>query len=324
MSYLTAFCNNTTDLQAVVGDIDKYDRKRILASNWSTTATSNLYALSGTGYVSQLFVDQAEVTMVTDTPNANGEAQYTASTDTLQYFVTSSSVTALNSAVVEAGQDWDGLKTTVCKEQADRMRSYLDRPIVKRNNSNYQGASDRAYDFIVIRINAILACADLMRSQDLERAEAIEELALGEDGLLTKLKQRQYVMWNETSFRSESGVISEIQLGGSSTGYIEDIKMYGPPNTDYDEVRVVISNAGNFSPGSASTVKYDVFVKDSTGLRMQKVIDAETINGDYQALAYGAQIRFQAGVYTSGDEWSITFQSDGIPIGSVKSGQLYR
>jgi hypothetical protein len=67
-----------------------------------------------------------------------------------------------------------------------------------------------------------------------------------------------------------------------------------------------------------------VFVKDSTGLRMQKVIDAETINGDYQALAYGAQIRFQAGVYTSGDEWSITFQSDGIPIGSVKSGQLYR
>ncbi len=28
MSYLTAFCNITTDLQAIVSDIDRYDRKR--------------------------------------------------------------------------------------------------------------------------------------------------------------------------------------------------------------------------------------------------------------------------------------------------------
>jgi len=57
---------------------------------------------------------------------------------------------------------------------------------------------------------------------------------------------------------------------------------------------------------------------------MHKAVDAEVINGDYQPLSYGAQIRFQAGVYTLNDEWSITFQSDSIPIGTVKSGQLYR
>ena len=57
---------------------------------------------------------------------------------------------------------------------------------------------------------------------------------------------------------------------------------------------------------------------------MHKVLDAEVMNGDYQALAFGAEIRFQSGVYTASDEWSITFQSDSIPIGSVKSGQLYR
>jgi hypothetical protein len=324
MSYLTAFCNNSTDLQAVVGDIDKFDRKRVLASNWSTTATSNLYSLSGTGYVSQAFVDQAEVTMVTDTPNANGEAQYVASTDTLQYFVTSSSVSALNNAVVEAGQDWDGLKTTVCKEQADFMRSYLNRPIYKRNNSNYQGASDRSYDFVVIRCNAILACADLLRSHNPEKALELEELALGDNGMLTRLKRKELVMWNETSYRSESGVISEIALNGSSTGYIEDVKLHKPPSVDYDEVRVVISTGGSFSVGSASNVKYDVYTKNDQGLKMHKVLDAEVMNGDYQALAYGAEIRFQAGSYTASDEWSITFQSDSIPIGSVKSGQLYR
>ena len=326
MSRFTAFCNNTTDLQAVISDIDRFDRKRVLPPNWSTTATTNLYELQGTGYISQLFVDNAEVTMVSDTPNASGEAKYTESTDSLQYFVTSSSVTALNSSVVEAGQDWDGLKTTVCKEQADRMRSYLNRPIYKRGNSTYQGASTRDYDFIIVRINAILACADLVRSQDVERAQAIEQMALSPDGdgLLDKLKRKEYVLWNETSFRSESGVISEVSVNANSTGYIEDIKLNTPPLTDYDEVKVVISTAGTFSVGSASSVKYDVFVKDSTGLKIHKVVDGEVITGDYQSLAYGAQIRFQAGVYTLNDEWAITFQSAEIPVGQIKSGQIYR
>jgi len=147
---------------------------------------------------------------------------------------------------------------------------------------------------------------------------------LGEDGMLTKLKRKEYVLWNETSFRSESGIISEISINASSTGYIEDVKMHGPPATDYDEVRVVISTAGTFAPGTTSGVKYDVYTKNDNGLRMQKVVSAETMNGDYQSLAYGAMVRFQAGVYTISDEWSVTFQSDGIPIGSVKSGQIYR
>jgi hypothetical protein len=324
MSYLTAFCNNTTDLQAVVSDIDKFDRKNVLPSNWVESGTSNLYYLFNTGSISQLYKDGAEQTSVSDTPNANNEFEYDSGSDRLQFFMGGLSTSALNSTVFEAGQDWDGLKTTVCKEQADRMRSYLDRPIYKRNNSNYQGASNRDYDFIVIRINAILAAADLIRSFDPERAEIIEETALGDDGMLTKLKRREYVMWNETSFRSEAGIISEISINASSTGYIEDVKMHGPPSTDYDEVRVVISTAGIFAPGTTSGVKYDVYTKNDNGLRMQKVVDAETMNGDYQSLAYGAMVRFQAGVYTISDEWSVTFQSDGIPIGSVKSGQIYR
>ena len=324
MSYLTAFCNNTTDLQAVVSDIDKFDRKNVLPSNWVESGVSNLYYLFNTGSVSQLYKDGAEQTSVSDTPNANNEFEYDSGSDRLQFYMGGLSTSALNSTVFESGQDWDGLKTTVCKEQADRMRSYLDRPIYKRGNANYQGASDRDYDFIVVRINSILACADLIRSYDPERAEIIEEMALGEDGMLTKSKRREYVMWNETSFRSEAGIISEISINGSSTGYIEDVKMHGPPATDYDEVRVVISTAGTFAPGTTSGVKYDVYTKNDNGLRMQKVVDAETMNGDYQSLAYGAMVRFQAGVYTLSDEWSVTFQSDGIPIGSVKSGQIYR
>ena len=325
-SLYTAFCNNTTDLQSVVSDIDKYDRKRVLAPNFTTTDTTNLYQLNNTGHISQLYRDGIEMTAVTDSPNADNEYNYSSSTDSFQFFLASSSVSALNSAVFEAGQDWDALKTTVCKEQADLMRSYLDRPIYKRANTTYQGASGRNYDFIIVRINAILACADLVRSHDPEKADTIEAMAISPDGdgLLDKLKRREYVMSNETSFASEKGIIQEVSLNNSTTGYLEDIKLHGPPGVDYDEVRVVISTGGTFALGTESPVKYDVYVKDSTGLRMNKIIDAQQVNGDYQPLAYNARIRFQAGVYVASDEWSVIFQSDEIPVGQVKSGQIYR
>lgn len=324
MSYQEAFCNTTTDLQACVSDIDRYDRKRVLMSNFITTDTTNLYQLMNTGHVEQLYRDGIEMTAVTDSPNADNEYNYSSATDSFQFFLSSSSVNALNGSVFEAGEDWNTLKTRVTKEQADHIRSFLNRPIYKRGNSNYQGAADRPYDFIVIRCNALLACADLVRSQDPEKADELEERVLGDEGLLTKLKRRDYVMWNETSFRSESGVIREVSVNGSTTGYIEDIKLVGPPSTDYDEVRVVISTAGTFTPGTASTVKYDVYTKNDTGIRRHKSVDAEVINGDYQSLAYGALIRFQAGVYTVNDEWSVTFQSDAVQMGTVRSGQIYR
>ena len=325
-SIYSAFCNNTTDLQSVVSDIDKFDRKRVLAPNFTTTDTSNLYQLNNTGFIGQLYKDGVEVTAVTDSPNADNEYNYSSSTDSFQFFLASSSVSALNSAVFESGQDWDNLKSTVCKEQADLMRSYLDRPIYKRANTTYQGASERNYDFIVVRINAILACADLVRSHDPEKSAEIEAMATNPDGtgLLDKLKRREYVMSNETSFASEKGVIQEISLNGSTTGYIEDIKLHGPPNVDYDEVRVVISTGGTFALGTSSPVEYDVYVKNSQGIRMSKVVDAEQVNGDYQSLAYSATIRFQAGVYVADDEWAIIFQSDELPVGTIKSGQIYR
>ncbi len=326
MSRFTAFCNTSTDLQSIVADIDRYDRKRVLMPNW-TNPSSNLYRLHNVGYIENLYKDGLELTKVTDTPNADNEFKYVESSDYVDFYLASSSVSALNSSVFEGGQDWEDLKTRVVKEQADRMRSYLNRPIYKRNNSTYQGASDRAYDFIVIRINAILACADLIRSEDLEKSEEIEALAISSDGngLFDKLKRKEYVLWNETSFRSESGVISEVSIDASTTGYIEDIKLNNPPMTDFDEVKVIISTTGTFAVGTASTVKYDVFVKDSTGLKMHKVIDGEVVTGDYQSLCYGAQIRFAPGVYNStSDEWAITFQSSSVPVGQIKSGQVYR
>ena len=52
-----SFCNNSTDLQAILSTIDSYDRKRVLAPNWVAEGTANLYQLNNSGYASVLFRD---------------------------------------------------------------------------------------------------------------------------------------------------------------------------------------------------------------------------------------------------------------------------
>ena len=321
-----AFCNNNTDLQAILSTIDSYDRKRVLAPNWVESGTSNLYYLYNTGYVSQLYKDGAEQTSVSDTPNANNEFEYDSGQDRLQFYMGGLSTSSMNSTVFESSQDWDSLKTTVCKEQSDRIRSYINRPIYKRKRSQAQGASERDYDWILVRCNATLAVADLIRSFDQEKAEEVESRITNEEGsgLLDRLKRGDYVLWNETSWRSEAGVIQDVSVNASTTGVIEDVKLVGPPRVDWDDVRVSISTGGTFQSGTASPVYYTVKVKDNTGIGMNEVITAEQVDGSYQSLAYGASIRFSEGVYTADDEWSVIFLSDAIPIGSVKSAQIYR
>ena len=322
-----AFCNNTTDLQAVLSTIDSYDRKRVLAPNWVESGTSNLYYLFDTGYVTQLYKDGAEQTSVSDTPNANNEFEYDSGQDRLQFYMGGLSTSSMNATIFEGGQDWDSLKTTAAKEQADRIRSYINRPVYKRKKDTAQGASERDYDWVLVRCNAALAVSDLIRSMDPEKADEVEDRITNLDGtgLLDRLKRREYVLWNETSWRSEGGVITDVSVNSSTTGVIEDLKLNRRPSVDWDDVRVTIETGGTFVAGTTSPCYYNVYIKDgSTGLKMNKIVSNQQINGDYQTLAYGAQVRFSEGVYTASDEWSVIFQSDEIAIGSCKSGQLYR
>ena len=331
-SKFEAFCNNTTDLSAIFAGIDNMDRKVVLPPNWSASGTSNLYYLYGTGSSSGsiLFKDGEDLGSEQGSqPSSDDQFRMVEADDRLEYYLASSSASALNGIVFEMGEDADSLKTKVCKEQADRIRSYMNRPILKRSNTTYQGASERNYDWVVIRCNAALAVADLIRSSNPEQAEDIESRILNEagTGLLDRLKRGEYNLWNETTWPKEKGVITTISQDASSTGYIEDIKLEGRPTTYYDDVRAVISSGGGgtFTVGTANTtVKYDVYIANDDGLKQQKVVDAELINGSYQPLAYCAFLRWSPGIFVAGDEFSILFQSDEVPIGTVKSGQIYR
>lgn len=327
MTRYEAFCNTTTDLQAIC-DIDSYDRKRVLPNNgWVASGTSNLYYLHNAGFCSVLYRNGKDLGAAQSSePSSNQTWRYVAADDRLEYYETSSSVTALEALNFEESQDFSTLKTQVVNESADLIRSYINRPIYRRKNADLQGASSRDYDFILVRINALLAASDLVRRYDEEKADEIYSKAISVDGegLLDRLKRGDFALWHETTNRSEDGIVQVVSIDSSTTGYPRDIKMYGPPSVDFDEVRLVISTGGTFAPGVSSPVLFDVFVKNDNGLRMEKVVDAEQMNGSYQSMAYGATVAWQPGIYVTGDEFSVTFQSSDVAIGSVKSGQIYR
>ena len=102
---------------------------------------------------------------------------------------------------------------------------------------------------------------------------------------------------------SASGVLREVvspQAGNAL--YIVDTR--GHYTGIYDLMKIVISIAG-----AIGTAKYDVYHGDSTGLKQNKVVDAELITGKYQSVGGGLQVRFagstDASVATVNDEWEL-------------------
>ena len=171
-SYQPALCNTTTDLVFIEPNLGEYDGKRVLASNFTTTDTSNLYQLNNTGFISQLYKDGVEMTSVTDTPNADNEYNYSASTDSVQYFLASSSVSALNSSVFEASQDWSTLKTEAVNRASDFVRSYLPFPIYPNKGVGTTDATGSDYPEVIVRSTAIMAVESLVRPYDFEKSKS--------------------------------------------------------------------------------------------------------------------------------------------------------
>tara|TARA_A100001201_G_scaffold20323_3_gene22706 strand:+ start:2776 stop:3750 length:975 start_codon:yes stop_codon:yes gene_type:complete len=319
---LESFCNTTTDLQGIESNIDAYDRKR-LVQNWQAYSGS-VYVAYNVGFTSMAYVEGKELTMCNSLSDVNAadEAYYDSDADALYVY----SLIDPDEVVYEASEDWATVKQRVVNEQADHIRSFINRPIFKRTKAEDQGAASRNYDFVLINANAGLACAALISSQDPDKAMEIYERYISPDGdgMLDRLKRGDYALWHEATNELNEGRVVPVSVNASSTGYIADTKVYALPKVDYDDVRVKITQAGTFTSGSASSVKYSVYIKNDDGLAMMNVVEDEVINGDYQSLAYGMEIRWSEGVYTLNDEYSIIVVGQPEEHGEVRSGQILR
>ena len=308
-TYEATYCNTNTDLQFIEPNINDYNLRRVLPGDWVASGTTNLYYLYSAGYVKQLFYNGEEMTSVTDTPNANKEFNYATGTGLLSFFLTSSSSTLLNSAVIESGRDFLETKQESVRKASDLCRNVLPVPIYPRKGVGMSSASSAStssdWPEIIVRSTAIIACADLIRPYDIEKGDELMAMAMNPEGTgyLDMVRTGQIALSQDEGLAKHSGIIREIAINANSTGSIIDVR--GTPGVDWDVIKIIISTAGTFTSGSASGVKYDTYVADDTGLKIDKSSDAETIDGGFQDVGHGMQVRFSPGVYTINDEWEL-------------------
>ena len=305
-TYETTYCNTTTDLLFVEPHLAQYDGKRVLPSNYTTTDTTNLYQLNNCGYVDQLYKDGVEMTAVTDTPNADNEYNYSSSTDSFQFFLASSSVSALNSSVFEASTDWSSLKSDAVKRASDFVRSYLPFPIYPNKGVGTQGSTERDYPEIIVRSTAIMAVESLIRPYDVEKADQVRAQAINQqgNGFLDMLRTGEVHLYSSESEYKKRGILRTISQNASSTGGIVDVK--GTPSYSWDKIKIIISNGGTITEGvSNTTVKFNSFIGNENGLKLEAMAINEVIDCYWQLVGHNMYIRFSSGVYTTNDEFEL-------------------
>ena len=198
--------------------------------------------------------------------------------------------------LTEAGEDFTDMVTQFRTDASRYLDSRLDPKLPKNQLKDKNGN----FDYMIVRTASLYAAAFMVRTKDptSELAAAIMEEADNNVQLLNE--GRAALSWQNTGDASR-GVLRDVAY----TGAIRPVDFRGRAGgVDYDLIKLEIEDAG-----AIGTATYNVWVKNSDGLKQYKVVDDEKITGDYQTLAYGLEIRFagttDASEAVATDEWEV-------------------
>ena len=321
-TYEQSYSNTTTDLVAVVPELESYDQKKLI-TNW-VLHSGQVYRADSVGFISQLYKNGKDL-------GAAESSLVNVDDDNKWYYDSANDVVYIdkesnppNEDRMEAGVDWVTLKTRVNNEQSERIRSYVGRPILPRKGVGTESASSRTWDWIIIRSNALLTASELVRPFDQEKAEMLERQAIDpefEMGLLDRLKKGDYKLWNETTSDKVQGV-RDVAIDSTTTGSIIDIK--GEP-TSTDILKIQIQTGGTLVSGSASTLTYSVWGGNSSGVKVSQIVNAQILTGGWDFIGHGVSMRMSPGLYVALDEWEVELMGgESVENPSIKVIQATR
>jgi len=294
-----AYCTER-DLKDVFPSVDEFDTKTTIYG-W-VVHSSNLYRADNSGLVTQLFAngqDLGNAESNSGEVGSNSEWYYESSLDAVYYY---NSATNPNDMLMESGEDWATLKTRYISNAEKYLDSRLDGRLPRKQFKDKDGN----YDYILVRTTALLACSFLLRASQpvSEIADALFDEA--EKNIMSLNDGSTKLSWQVTGDSSQ-GVIREVSVSGNLR--ITDTR--GQYHGIYDRVGVKITTAG-----ALGTAKYSIWEKDGDNLGAERMNNSETasyvqtINGQYQPLTSGVDIRFHgdtADTATLNDKWEIEF-----------------
>jgi len=302
---------SSRDLKDVFPNLDEFDTKKPVYG-WVVDSGSR-YVSHDAGLVTQLFVDGKDLgsgqSAKTDV-DVNDEWYYDESVDAVYYYNDTNNPEDL---LMEAGEDFATLKTRVMKDASNYVDSKLDATLPREQFL----LKDGTYDYLIRRLTGLVAAYFLVKGKDptSEIADALFEEAQMH---IQDLNSGQAKLSFQNTGDASKGIVRKISVAGS----LNIVDTRGNYRGSYDRLKVIVTTGG-----AIGTAKYSVYAKDEDALKNNLVVQTEVINGDYQELAGGLQIRFQgsadASTATSNDEWEIEVmglyeETDNPAIRSVK------
>ena len=313
MATAPVYCTHK-ELKRVYPQIDAFDTKTPIFG-W-VTVSSNKYAAHNSGTVTQLFADGEDLGAAqsahTDL-NVEGEWFYNSAEDVCYYYSASTPADKL----MEAGEEFTTMITQFRTDASRYLDSKLDPNLPREQLKDKSGN----FDYMIIRSASLIAAAFLIRATDPtnEVATALMEEAQGNiDALNTG---GAALSWQTTRDASR-GIIRDVSYTDTK---IRPVDTRGVWNGTFDLVKVIIGTGGVLG-----TATYNVYVKDGDNLKQTQVVTDNIINGDYQSLAGGLQIRFAGALdetrAEANDEWEIEVMGASVHIDAsgVKSVQNSR
>ena len=201
-----------------------------------------------------------------------------------------------NDYLIEAGEDFTTLVTQYRTDASRYLDSMLDPNMPKEALKDKEGN----FDYIIIRTTALIAANFMIKSHDpnSELANALMEEA---NNNIENINQGRAALSWQVSRDSSQGIVRDVTY---TSGKIRPVDTRGEWSGTYDLIKVKIGTGGVLG-----TATYSVWVKDGDGLKNQQIITNEVINGDYQSLAGGLEIRFAGSTDSTqaaaNDEWEI-------------------
>ena len=283
------------ELKRIFPQLDEFDQKTPIYG-WEATGVSNQYVAHDTGLVTALFVDGKELgSAESSSSNVTSDDKwfYDNAADALYYF--NDGFTPIDK-LMEAGEDFSTMVTQYRADASRYFDSRVDPTLPKEQLKDKSGN----YDYIVIRTVGLIAACFMVKSKDhnSEVAQSFMEEAERNIELLNEGKAA--LSWQNTSDASQ-GIIRQ---NTTIQGELHPVDTRGEYTGTWDLLKLEIQSAG-----AIGTATFNVFGKDSDGLKNNKIVDNEKITGDYQYIAPGLQIRFAGAADDSqahaDDEWEI-------------------
>ena len=277
MATAPIYCTHK-ELKRVFPQLSEFDQKTALYG-WVEVST-NKYAAHDSGIVTQLFANGEDLGAAqsahTDL-NVEGEWFYNSAEDVCYYYSASTPLDKL----MEGGEEFTGMVTQYRTDASRYLDSRLDPNLPREQLKDKSGN----FDYMIIRTASLIAASFMIKTKD-PASEMAASLAEEAEKNITDMNNGNAALsWQVTSDGSK-GVIRDVTY----TGTVRPVDTRGRWSGTYDLIKVKVTTGG-----AIGTAKYSVWAKDGDKLGMNEgtqVITDEIINGDYQSLAGGLQVRF--------------------------------